>query len=153
MGKNIVLLCLKTEPLKRKFGQLGNDLTKQKQVYELYDVIEIACGEGHNLALKKDGTIWAWGSDSYGQLGQGIEYNDENVYYLPVPKEVQGVNDVIAIACGYNHSLSLKKDGSYWSWGFNNSGQLGIGSSGEAFSIKDFYKSLPVQVKNLSYLR
>ena len=91
-------------------------------------VTAIAAGSNHSLALKSDGTVWAWGFNLYGQLGDG---SDEKISNYPV--QVKNSNDsplenVVAIAASGSHSLALKSDGTVWAWGFNNKGQLGNGS-------------------------
>jgi len=97
------------------------------QVRGLNDVAAIAAGNGHNLALKADGTVWAWGHGASGQLGDGNFYQigDEGV---ATPFQVGGLSAVVAIACGDNHSLALKADGTVWAWGFGENGQLGDGN-------------------------
>lgn len=74
----------------------------------------------HSLALKTDGTLWAWGSNSNGQLGDG-SLVDKNI-----PVQI-GVG-YAAIDAGRYHSLAVKTDGTLWSWGLNSSGQLGDGT-------------------------
>jgi alpha-tubulin suppressor-like RCC1 family protein len=90
--------------------------------------VAIAAGGAHSLALKSDGTVWAWGYNGYGQLGDGTTSSRS----LPVP--VSGLSGVTAIAAGNNgyittHSLALKSDGTVWAWGYNNYGQLGDNST------------------------
>lgn len=99
----------------------------------------------HTLALTRDGTLWAWGLNSYGQLGNGdtrdlgmrVPTGDQHVgdyggqvgnrSATPVP--VQGGDDWIDFSAQGNHSVALKRDGSVWTWGLNWFGQLGIGST------------------------
>ena len=83
----------------------------------------IAGGYQHSLGLKADGTVWAWGYNNYGQLGDGSTTNR----LTPVP--VSGLTGCVAIAAGYYHSLGLKADGTVWAWGYNNYGQLGDDST------------------------
>lgn len=64
----------------------------------------VAAGQYHNLALKGDGTVWAWGSNRDGQLGDGTDTNNDS--YVPV--QVIGINGVTAIDSGENHSLAIK---------------------------------------------
>ncbi|MFF2931068.1 RCC1 domain-containing protein [Streptomyces mirabilis] len=86
-------------------------------------VAAIAAGMNHSLALMRDGTMWAWGLNSAGQLGDGTTTDRH------VPVKVQGVTGVVAIAAaGTGHSLALKSDGTVWAWGSNNWGQLGDGT-------------------------
>jgi hypothetical protein len=70
------------------------------------------------MALKSDGTVWCWGLNSNGQLGDGTK-TDRNI-----PVQVSGLTGITAIAAGFNHSLALKSDGTVWAWGDNTYGQL-----------------------------
>ena len=94
--------------------------------------------EGPSLALKSDGTVWAWGDNRGGQLGNGTA--DSNAHPLPV--QVSGLSKVVASTSGDYHSLALKSDGTVWAWGYNAEGQLGDGTTTSRFS--------PVQVSGLS---
>ncbi|MFC5471295.1 immunoglobulin-like domain-containing protein, partial [Cohnella suwonensis] len=73
------------------------------------------------MALKSDGTLWAWGDNDYGQLGDGTTTRR----YTPV----QVLSGVQAIAAGARHSLALKSDGTLWAWGDNSVGDLGDGTT------------------------
>ena len=95
-----------------------------------------AAGGTHSLALKADRTVWAWGLNSSGQLGDGTT----TTHMAPV--QVSGLTGVIAVAAGLNHSLALKSDGTVYSWGANGNGQLGDNSTTP--------KSSPVQVSALT---
>ncbi|WP_276358152.1 Ig-like domain-containing protein, partial [Cohnella caldifontis] len=123
------------------YGQLGDgDRTAGRgtpyRVQGLSGVTAVEAGEHHSLALKNDGTVWAWGGNGYGQLGDGTT----EVRLAPV--QVSGLNGVIAIACGAYHSIALKNDGTVWAWGRNDAGQLGDGTSSD--------RPTPVQVSGLS---
>ena len=85
--------------------------------------MKVATGyDGHSLALKSDGTVWAWGSNPCGQLGDGTNLNSN------IPVKVAGLNDVIDIDTGGSDSggcsLALNADGTVWGWGENRDGQL-----------------------------
>jgi alpha-tubulin suppressor-like RCC1 family protein len=80
------------------------------------------CFPGHTVALKTDGSLWAWGDDFYGQLGIGT--ND----YPNQPARVGADADWQAVACGAGHTVALKANGSLWAWGNNRDGQLGNGT-------------------------
>ena len=99
-------------------------------------VVAVAGGVGHTLALLADGTVWAWGRDNYGQLGNGDAGNS------PVPTQVSGLPPITAISAGGFHSVALAEDGKVWTWGYNIWGQLGIDSFDDA--------QLPVEVLSLS---
>ena len=77
------------------------------------------------VALRNDGTVWTWGSNTYGQLGNGSSVNS----MLPVQvKSADGnsfLADIVQISAGYVHSMALKKDGTVLAWGRNDGGQLG----------------------------
>ena len=90
----------------------------------------------HSLALKSDGTVWAWGYNNYGQLGDGTTTDRHT------PVSVSGLTGVTAIAGGYGHSLALKSDGTVWAWGYNSYGQLGDGTTTD--------RHTPVDVSGLS---
>ncbi|KAA5538863.1 RCC1 domain-containing protein [Adhaeribacter rhizoryzae] len=87
----------------------------------LLGVIAISAGANHSLAVKSDGTVYAWGDDSYGQLGNGYIRSGDD--YLTkstasaVPEKVNALFDVIAVAGGSHHSIGLKSDGSVYTWG------------------------------------
>ena len=111
------------------YGELGNGVngggqqqTVPVKVSFLTDIIDIAVGGNVSFALKNDGTVWAWGANYYGQLGNGNN-TDSNV-----PVKVNLLNGIIAISVKSSHCLALKNDGTVWSWGNNNAGQLGNGS-------------------------
>jgi alpha-tubulin suppressor-like RCC1 family protein len=110
----------------------------------LTGVVAVSAGAEHSLALKSDGTVWAWGDNGSGQLGIGAMYN-----VTPAPGQVLGPNGqgvltgAIAVAAGAEHSLALKSDGTVWAWGFNGNGQLGDGGA-------EYTSSTPVQVSGLT---
>ncbi len=81
---------------------------------------QISGGGTHTLALKDDGTVWTWGSNEYGELGDGTTIDKTT--------PVQIMSGVIAISAKF-HSLALKDDGTVWAWGHNGNGQLGIGNT------------------------
>ncbi|MCX7759483.1 MAG: stalk domain-containing protein, partial [bacterium] len=83
----------------------------------------IAAGNNHSLALRVDGTVWAWGDNTYGQLGDGTNISKSE------PVEVPGLHSIIGIAAGENHSMALQADGTVWVWGDNKYGQLGNGTT------------------------
>ncbi|WP_082408344.1 RCC1 domain-containing protein [Verrucomicrobium spinosum] len=96
---------------------------------------KIASGLRHHLAVKSDGTVWAWGQNSSGQLGNGATV-DSNV-----PVQVSGLTNVVSVAAGSSWSLALKSDGTVWGWG-TNQGYYGGGTTADT--------SIPRQVTGLS---
>ncbi len=106
-----------------KFGQLGDGTTVPKYsptlVPALTGVAALALPNSdgnlgtHTCALKTDGTVWCWGSNQYGELGDGT-----TVAKLS-PTQVPGLSDVKMIAVSDQHSFALKKDGTLLGWGLN----------------------------------
>ncbi|MCL2786445.1 MAG: hypothetical protein FWD81_04410, partial [Methanomassiliicoccaceae archaeon] len=97
----------------------------------LTGVTAISAGNAHSLALKNDGTVWAWGYNYYGQLGNGVSGTGARES-RPVCVEIAPdtpLTGVTAISAGNAHSLALKNDGTVWAWGYNNSSQLGDGTN------------------------
>ncbi|MDD5528676.1 MAG: T9SS type A sorting domain-containing protein [bacterium] len=111
------------------YGQLGDSTTfyyryNPVRTKFLTNVVAISAGGSHSLALKSDSIVWAWGSNGSGVLGDSTV-----TAYRRYPVQTKLLTNVIAISAGGSHSLALKSDGTVWAWGYNGSGQLGIGSS------------------------
>lgn len=87
------------------------------------NVVAIASGNYHVLALRVDGSIWVWGRNNGGQLGDGTTTDSS------VPKPVPSLTNVVAIAAAGDYSLALKSDGTVWTWGSNREGQLGYSAT------------------------
>lgn len=116
-------------------GQLGDGTlvmrTTPVKVSGLSNVVAIAAGGsvsgqaggGHTLALKADGSVWAWGLNSVGQLGDGTTIN------RTTPVRVSGLTNAMGIAAGGFHSVARTRDGRVWTWGYNGCGQLGDGTT------------------------
>jgi|GEM_PF-4373017 len=87
--------------------------------------IAVSTGPDDAVALKSDGTVWAWGNNSNGQLGNGSTINSN------IPMPVIGLDNVkiVAISAATYHTVALDSNGKVWSWGKNDNGQLGSGSN------------------------
>ena len=109
------------------------------QVLNLTDVTAIAAGESHSLALRNDGTVWGWGDNVYGQVGDGLP----SAVSIKTPVQVPGLSGVTAIAAGRFHSLALRSNGTVWGWGYNQFGQVGNGTAVSPVP-------LPAMVENLT---
>ena len=79
----------------------------------------LATGGFHTVAVKTDGTVWDWGDNQYGELGNNSTTNSL------VPVQVSGLSGIASVAAGEYHSVALKSDGTVWTWGYNSKGQLG----------------------------
>jgi alpha-tubulin suppressor-like RCC1 family protein len=123
------------------FGRLGNNNTtvaksSPVQIGALTNWQQVTGGSYHNAALKTDGTIWAWGLNSNGQLGQ----NDTDARSSPT--QTGALTNWAQIAAGYSTNVAVKTDGTLWAWGRNSSGQAGNNS---ALNV-----SSPVQIGSLT---
>ncbi len=112
-------------------GQVGNSDENESENSPLpvegdIDWMKIAAGGNHNLGIKADGTLWAWGHNTSGQLGDGGSNDEENA-----PVQIGSSTSWVEIACGSAHSLALQSDGTIWAWGSDSNGQLGDGGSNE----------------------
>lgn len=92
----------------------------------------VSTGAGHTLAIKTDGTLWAWGNNNYGQLGTN------GVGNVTIPTKVGTDNDWVAVSTNYSVSMARKANGTLWTWGNNDFGQLGDGSN--------FMSTIPLQL-------
>jgi len=92
---------------------------------------QITTSLNHVLAIKTDGTLWAWGNNAYGELGLG----DTTAWTNFPPTLIQVGTDTNwkQIAAGFNHTLAIKTDSALWAWGNNKVGQLGLGIEGGDF--------------------
>ena len=110
-----------------QYGELGDytrlDSASPVPVPNLTNVIQIASGRNHSLAIDRSGALWAWGANESGQLGIG-SFADASG-----PVMVSGLGSATMVAGGYNHSIVLKGDGTVWTWGSNEYGQLGNGGT------------------------
>src|SRR5271157_62522 len=90
---------------------------------------------GYDNGVAQTGTVWSWGYNGDGELGDGTANN------RTTPVQVNGLGGMIAVAGGDEHSLALKSDGTVWSWGYNSYGELGDATTNNS--------STPVQVNSL----
>jgi alpha-tubulin suppressor-like RCC1 family protein len=99
-------------------------------------VAAVSAGYSYALALTSDGSVWAWGSNGSGQLGDGATTGSD------VPVQVTGLTGIVAVSAGNSESVALRSDGTVWTWGGNTGGDLGNGTTTAS--------STPVQVTGLT---
>lgn len=121
-------------------GQLGTAAAevasgRPRPVRRLSNIVAIAAGASDGYALRRDGTVWAWGDNSFGQLGtrgcstaKAPRQDGSKCVALGVPVRVRGIEAVKAIAVGANTAYALRRDGTVWAWGDNSFGALGAGT-------------------------
>lgn len=127
-------------------GQLGigvttNDsrqLFPMAQIGKDTDWISVYVSFNTSMAIKKDGSLWAWGQNEYGQLGVG-SYGQKSI---PVPRKVNTDLDWTMVALHDDHAVALKTNGTLWSWGVDDGGEIGIGAE------KRYLYQSPKQIGN-----
>jgi alpha-tubulin suppressor-like RCC1 family protein len=119
-------------------GQLGDGTTSDSHVpvqesTAASDWAAVAAGYNYTCAIKTTGTLWCWGDNGNGQLGDGTTNGSD----VPV-QETTAASDWAAVTVGYVHTCAIKTTGTLWCWGNNGNGQLGDGTNNESH--------VPVQV-------
>lgn len=148
------------------FGQAGNPdeagdgAVIQKPTHaEFFDdknIVQIACGNHHSLALTADGDIYAFGEMNFHQLGldpsnlpeSTVREKDGTPAYVPIPTKIEGPNvpKFKYVAAGTDHSLAISTDGAPYTWGFGETYQLGHGKPAGEDSPED--EEVPTKIDN-----
>jgi hypothetical protein len=89
---------------------------------------DISAGDNHNLYLQPNGSVWAWGKNTNGQVGDGTTTTRKS------PVQLTTLTGMEAVSAGTAYSLALGNDGTVWAWGLNTNGQLGDGTTTEQTS-------------------
>ncbi len=130
---------------RNRYGELGiggevafdKKISSPVQVGSLTNWSGVYGGEYYTVAMKTDGTLWSWGNNSVGQLGLGTNNNS-----ISSPVQVGSLTNWTKVSTGYFHTVSVRTDGTLWTWGANAFGTLGLGDT--------VYRSSPVQVGSLT---
>ncbi len=125
------------------FGQLGNGNNNNSSIpikitnTDNTKFISVAGGNFHSLAIDEAGALWAWGYNSYGQLGNGNTNNSN------IPKKITNTDNTkfVSVWAGGSHSIAIDEAGSLWAWGYNGNGQLGDGSTNNS--------NIPIKITNI----
>ncbi|WP_168121721.1 stalk domain-containing protein [Paenibacillus sp. HB172176] len=108
------------------FGKTGSYAAQDVplRIQGLTKIVGVAAGGSHSLALREDGTVWAWGGNTEGELGDGTRsvYDGQTQSYIKnenksIPFQVKGLEDIVYIAAGFADSYAVKSDGTVWAWG------------------------------------
>ncbi|HUR17631.1 MAG TPA: hypothetical protein VMZ51_01685, partial [Acidimicrobiales bacterium] len=110
-----------------EYGQLGDGSTTARssipvQVGTATNWATVAAGGKHTAAIRTDGTLWAWGNNDSGQVGDGT------LTAHSIPVQVGTATNWATVAAGGNHTAAIRADGTLWAWGYNGYGQAGSGS-------------------------
>ncbi|MCL2680325.1 MAG: hypothetical protein FWF11_02455, partial [Coriobacteriia bacterium] len=104
---------------------LGNQ-AMPAQVGTDTDWTMVNAGHEHSLAIRSDGTLWAWGLNQHGRTGLGTTTGSQ-----ATPVQVGTDTDWTVVSAGMDHSLAAKSDGTLWAWGSNSSGRTGLGTTSD----------------------
>ena len=150
------------------WGQLSNDISDKFSAVPLLvrdpsnpsdtskglKAVQVSAGGDQSLAIDKDGNIWAWGYNMYGQLGN----NTTSITYSTVPARVRDPSNpsdtskglkAVQVSAGGRHSLAIDKDGNVWAWGYNGYGQLGDNTTKNQYSpVKVFASAKSTNTAN-----
>lgn len=122
-----------------QWGQLGNEtsqvnnVSQPQQVGSLTNWSQVSTRNDRVAAIKTDGTLWAWGSNSYGALGDGTEIPKSS------PIQIGSLTNWSYVNCAFEDTFAIKTDGTLWSWGRDQEGVLGSGTT-------NTHRSSPVQI-------
>jgi alpha-tubulin suppressor-like RCC1 family protein len=125
-------------------GQLGNNLQNSRSspvqtVAGGTNWKQVSGGGYHTACIKTDGTLWLWGNNSDGELGNNTRTRKSS----PI-QTVAGGTNWKQVGCGYYFTAAIKTDGTLWTWGYNSNGQLGDNTTGGGVPT-DNSKSSPIQ--------
>lgn len=81
----------------------------------------ISAGRATSFAIKIDGSLWAWGENTHGQLGDGTTINRHTPVWI--------MDDVVAVSAGFHSTMAIRSDNSLWGWGMNAHGEVGDGTA------------------------
>ena len=112
------------------YGELGDGTQTQRNSPVLISfsgigsntIVDLTAESVHSMALASDGTVWVWGSNTNGELGDGTTTQRNS------PTHLTSLSGIVALQTGSSHSLAIKSDGSLWGWGTNSVGELGDGT-------------------------
>lgn len=120
------------------YERSGSCIAYPVKVEELTNVKAVYAGKSSSYALKNDGSMWAWGENSRGEL------NIDGLSDVCEPTEMKDLTDIIYLSEGDYNIIALKSDGTVWTWGRNYYGNLGVGT------FEDYVQLAPTELKSLN---
>ena len=106
-------------------GTVGYQTSSFVQIGANTNWKQVSCGTQHTAAVKFDGTLWIWGRNQCGQLGQDLTWPPAVANTSSPAQTIIGGNDWKQVSCGYHNTAAIKEDGTLWIWGSNRYGQIG----------------------------
>ena len=133
--------------LNQNSGQYAGSYAKSSptQVGTETNYSQISTGQKGQWAIKTDGTLWGWGENGFGQLGQNQAQSPSNDYNRSSPVQVGTNTNWQQVQAGADMTIALKTDGTLWSWGSNQTGSLGLNEN-------DIYYSSPTQIPGTNWI-
>ena len=104
---------------------------------------KVSCGTNHAAAIRHDGSMWTWGSNTFGELGR---YTSTTTQRIVPNRTVDAEFEWSEVSCGDYFTSGIKNDGTLWSFGINSTGQLGRGFIATPGEAGAYYRSSPIQV-------
>ena len=125
-------------------GEIKVDMRSEPQRVKKFvdldlNIIQIATGRFHIIALDENGDVWGWGRNKYREATGGVETNDK---YVPIPVKVLQGQNIVDIHCSDNASFAISKKGDIWVWGRGIRGELGI----ETTHLKNDVQKIPLRL-------
>jgi len=102
-------------------GLTTGNTTTPTQVGAAWDWAYVSAGGPHTVAIRTDGSLWAWGFNTNGQLGDGTTTQRTS------PTRIGTATDWVHVSAGQTHTTAIRADGSLWVWGSNTDGRTGLG--------------------------
>ena len=101
-------------------------------------IISISSGQSHGLILDSNNLVWAWGSNNFGQLGDGTYIDKKTPVLISTEDSLLRGRKIISVSAGLSHSIALDSAGVVYSWGNNDFGQLGDSTNTSRYTCAHF---------------